>query len=321
MYQSSTTPYQTKSAVLFVIFNRPDTTNRVFERIRAARPARLYVAADAPRPNNAADELLCKQTRAVIDRIDWVCELKTLFNETNRGCRQGVSAAVTWFFDNEEDGIILEDDCLPSNSFFKFCDNLLEKYRDDTRIRHITGCNLQLGKKWGEFSYYFSNRVHIWGWASWRRVWNDYDLNLSKYDEPEIRERLQNIYQDPLVVESWLNIFKDVKAGKVNSWAYPLDFINFFNNGLVIIPNENLISNIGFGGDATNTFSTESVYANLPVAEIDEITDPVFILPEKRADLTIINRDFKIEEQRRKQNALKRRVKRWFVSSFNNAAL
>jgi hypothetical protein len=306
---------------LFVIFNRPDTTNRVFEQIRAARPARLYVAADAPRPNNTTDELLCKQTRAIIDRIDWDCELKTLFNEANRGCRQGVSAAVTWFFDNEEDGIILEDDCLPSNSFFKFCDNLLEKYRDDTRIRHITGCNLQLGKKWGEFSYYFSNRVHIWGWASWRRVWNDYDLHLSKYHEPEIRERLQNIYQDPLVVESWLNIFKDVKAGKVNSWAYPLDFINFFNNGLVIIPNENLISNIGFGGDATNTLSTESVYANLPVAEIDEITDPVFILPEKRADLTIINRDFKIEEQRRKQNALKRRIKRWFVSSFNNAAL
>jgi len=321
MYQSTITPYQTKSAVLFVIFNRPDTTNRVFEQIRAARPARLYVAADAPRSNNTTDELLCKQTRAIIDRIDWDCELKTLFNETNRGCRQGVSAAVTWFFDNEEDGIILEDDCLPSNSFFKFCDNLLEKYRDDTRIRHITGCNLQLGKKWGEFSYYFSNRVHIWGWASWRRVWNDYDLHLSKYHEPEIRERLQNIYQDPLVVDSWLNIFKDVKAGKVNSWAYPLDFINFFNNGLVIIPNENLISNIGFGGDATNTLSTESVYANLPVAEIDEITDPVFILPEKRADLTIINRDFKIEEQRRKQNALKRRVKRWFVSSFNNAAL
>ncbi|MCO5946290.1 nucleotide-diphospho-sugar transferase [Mucilaginibacter flavidus] len=307
--------------MLFVIFNRPDTTNRVFEQIRAARPARLYVAADAPRPNNATDELLCKQTRAIIDRIDWDCELKTLFNETNRGCRQGVSAAVTWFFDNEEDGIILEDDCLPSNSFFKFCDNLLEKYRDDTRIRHITGCNLQLGKKWGEYSYYFSNRVHIWGWASRRRVWNDYDLHLSKYDEPEIRERLQNVYQDPLVVESWLNIFKEVKAGKVNSWAYPLDFINFFNNGLVIIPNKNLISNIGFGGDATNTISTESVYANLPVAEIDEITDPVFILPEKRADLTIINRDFNIEQQRRKQNALKRRVKRWFVSSFNNAAM
>lgn len=320
MYQSTITPYQTKSAVLFVIFNRPYTTTRVFEQIRAAKPARLYVAADAPRPDNADDALLCKQTRAIIDRIDWDCELKTLFNETNKGCKSSVSAAVTWFFNNEEEGIILEDDCLPSNSFFKFCDTLLERYRDDTRIRHITGCNLQLGKKWGDFSYYFSNRVHIWGWASWRRVWSEYDLHLSKYQEPEIRERLQNIYQDPLVVESWLNIFKDVKAGRVNSWGYPLDFINFFNNGLVIIPNENLISNIGFGDGATNTVS-ESVYANLPLGEIDEITDPVFILPEKRADLTIINRDFKIEEQRRKQNALKRRVKHWFASSFNNAAL
>jgi len=320
MYQSTITPYQTKSAVLFVIFNRPDTTGRVFEQIRAARPARLYVAADAPRPGNAADNSLCMQTRAIIDNIDWDCELKTLFNEKNKGCKNSVSAAITWFFDNEEEGIILEDDCLPSNSFFKFCDTLLAKYRDDTRIRHITGCNLQLGKKWGDFSYYFSNRTHVWGWASWRRVWNEYDLHLGKYHEPEIRERLQNIYQDPLVVESWLNIFKDVKAGRVNSWGYPLDFINFFNNGLVIIPNENLVSNIGFGNGATNTLA-ESVYANLPVAEIDEITDPVFILPEKRADLAIINRDFNIDERRRKQKALKHRLKRWLVSSFDNAAL
>ncbi|MEO6977012.1 MAG: nucleotide-diphospho-sugar transferase [Mucilaginibacter sp.] len=314
-------PYKTQSAVLFLIFNRPETTAKVFEQIRVAQPARLYVAADAPRAGSNDDVIKCRQARSIIKNVDWQCEVKTLFKEENEGCKSAVSSAITWFFENEEEGIILEDDCLPSNSFFKFCDTLLEKYRDDTRVRHITGCNLQLGKKWGDFTYYFSNRVHIWGWASWRRVWNEYDLHLTKYQEPEIRERLHNIYQDPLVVENWLNIFKDVKAGKVNSWAYPLDFINFFNNGLVIIPNENLISNIGFGGDATNTLCTESVYANLPVAEIDEVTDPIFILPEKRADLAIINRDFKIEEQRRKQNTLKRTVKRWFVASFNNAAL
>lgn len=321
MYQFDATPYRTKSAVLFVIFNRPDTTQQVFEQIRAAKPARLYVAADAPRPGNNNDTLLCEQARSIVNHIDWDCKVKTLFNKENAGCRKGVSAAVTWFFNNEEEGIILEDDCLPANSFFKFCDTLLAKYRDDTRIRHITGCNLQQGKKWGDSSYYFSNRTHVWGWASWKRVWKDYDLNLSKYEDHEIKNRLKNIYEDSLVVESWLNIFKDVKAGKINSWAYPLDFVNFFNNGLVIIPNENLISNIGFGIDATHTISTESVYANIPLAEIDEITDPVFILPEKRADLTIINRDFNIEQRRHKENALRRKVKKWFISIFNQAAL
>jgi hypothetical protein len=314
-------PYQVKSAVLFVIFNRPDTTLKVFEEIRLAKPARLYIASDGPRKDHPEDKLLCSQARSVINNVDWDCELKTFINKKNAGCRDGVSAAITWFFNNEEEGIILEDDCLPANSFFKFCDTLLEKYRNDTRIRHISGCNLQMGKKWGGGTYYFSNRTHIWGWASWKRAWEDYDKNLKKYNNEEIKERLFNIYGDPIVVQSWLEIFNEVKAGKVNSWAYPLDFINFFNNGLVIIPNENLISNIGFNSNGTNTLNADNLYANIPLSEIQEIIDPVFILPEKRADLTIINRDFNIEQRRLKENAFKSKVKKWFVSMFNNAAL
>jgi hypothetical protein len=321
MHLFEKSPYQTKSAVLFLIFNRPDTTRKVFEQIRTAKPARLYVAADAPRPGNDDDILLCKQTRAIVKNIDWDCEVKTHFNKKNAGCRDGVSAAITWFFDNEEEGIILEDDCLPANSFFKFCDTLLEKYRDDTRIRHITGCNLQQGKKWGDCSYYFSNRTHVWGWASWRRVWKDYDINLEKYNNYEIEEKLQNIYPDPLVVECWVNIFNDVKEGKINSWAYPLDFINFFNNGLTIIPNENLISNIGYGSGATNTVNDDHVFSNVHLSEIKEITDPSFIVPEKQADLFIMNAHFNIEEMRRKQNSIPKKVKRWFKSAFRNAAL
>ncbi|MDB5087577.1 MAG: nucleotide-diphospho-sugar transferase [Mucilaginibacter sp.] len=321
MHLFEKSPYQTKSAVLFLIFNRPDTTQKVFEKIRIAKPPRLYVAADAPRPGVADDVALCKQTRAIVKNIDWKCEVKTLFNKTNAGCRDGVSAAITWFFDNEEEGIILEDDCLPANSFFKFCDTLLEKYRDDTRIRHIAGCNLQQGKKWGDSSYYFSNRTHVWGWASWKRVWKDYDKSLEKYSNEEIKERLENIYEDHLVVESWVNIFNEVRDGKINSWAYPLDFINFFNNGLVVIPNENLISNIGFGENATNTIHSDNIYANIPLSEIEEITDPVFILPEKQADLVIFDRDFNIKARRRKENAIGEKVKNWFKSAFRNAAL
>lgn len=309
-------PYQTKSAVLFVIFNRPDTTARIFEQIRIAKPARLYIAADGPRPEKAGDAELCAQAKEVVSDIDWDCEVKTLFRAENRGCRDGVSAAINWFFSQEEEGIILEDDCLPANSFFSFCDTLLDKYRDDTRIRHITGCNLQHGKKWGNASYYFSNRTHVWGWASWKRVWDEYDINLTKYDSNEVAGKLANIYNDPMVVDSWANIFKESKAGKINSWAYPLDFLNFFSNGLVIIPNENLISNIGFMPGATNTPDADDVFANIPLSEITEITHPVFFVPEKQADLHIINLHFKIDEKRRKHNSPRRRIKRWFKSAF-----
>jgi hypothetical protein len=313
-------PYQTKSAVLFVIFNRPDTTQRVFDRIKAARPGRLYIAADAPRRDFPDDKSLCAQARAIVNAIDWDCELKTLFKEENVGCREGVSSAVTWFFSHEDEGIILEDDCLPAISFFKFCDTLLEKYRYDTRIRHITGCNLQRGKKWGNDTYYFSNMTHVWGWASWKRVWNDYDKNLDKYNKDEIKKQLGNIFEDPLVVESWENIFERVKAGEINAWGYQLDFANFFNNGLTIIPNENLISNIGFGPNATHTLDENSIYANIPVTEIDEITDPVFILPEKQADRFVLDHDFNIAEKRRKENLLRRRIKKWARLAFKQAA-
>ena len=311
--------YHTKSAVLFVIFNRPDTTVKVFEQIKLAKPSRLYIAADAPRPDVPEDVLLCEQARSIVNDIDWECEVSTLFNTENAGCKKGVSSAVTWFFSHEEEGIILEDDCLPANSFFKFCDTLLDRYRGDSRIRHITGCNLQHGKKWGNSTYYFSNMTYVWGWASWKRVWDDYQ-NLANYNDEEVKEQLANIFDEPLLVESWTNIFERVKAGKVNAWGYQLDFVNFFNNGLTIVPNENLISNIGFGPGATHTIDENSIDANVPVVEIDEIIDPVFILPEKQADMLVLNRGFDIEERKRKQNLLRKRVKRWFKQALRTAA-
>ena len=229
--------YQTKSAILFVIFNRPETTKRVFEAIRCAQPKLLYVAADGPQPDQPDDIVLCRQTREAVAAIDWDCKLKTLFRDENAGCKYGVSAAIDWFFEQEEEGIILEDDCLPANSFFKFCDVMLEKYRYDDRVWHIAGCNLQFGQQWGSASYYFSNRCHVWGWASWKRVWSAYDIELSRYDESCVYPAMHNIYRDEHVAAAWTNIFKEVKTGKVNSWAYPLDFTIFFNNRLVIIPN------------------------------------------------------------------------------------
>jgi hypothetical protein len=304
--------YQTTSAVLFIIFNRPDTTAKVFEQIKTARPGKLYIAADGPRSDKQGEAELCAQTRHIANQIDWDCQLQTLYRDNNLGCKEAVSSAITWFFNNEEEGIILEDDCLPANSFFKFCDTLLDKYRFDTRIRHIGGCNLQQGKVWGNASYYFSNWTHVWGWASWRRVWNDYDKELTRYDKTEVRDKLSNIFTDPLIIDSWQNIFNDVKDGKIDTWDYQLAFTNFFNNSLSVIPNNNLISNIGFGQNATHSGNEDSLFANVPLAEIDTLTHPLYILPEKQADLFTLNYFFNVDERRRKQNSFKKRVKRWF---------
>jgi hypothetical protein len=179
---------------------------------------------------------------------------------------------------------------------------------------------MQQGKKWGTASYYFSNRTHVWGWASWKRAWKDYDVDLNKYDAAEVKTKFLNIYNDPLVAESWANVFMGMKTGQINSWAYPLDFVNFFNNGLVIIPNENLISNIGFGSNATNVTVQKSIFDHIPLAEIDEITHPIFILPEKQADLFIIDHNFDIEKKRRKQNSLKYKLKKWWRAAAGNRA-
>ena len=304
--------YVVKSPVLFLIFNRPDTTLKVFNEIRIAQPSKLYIAADGPRKDRLNESSLCEQTRAILGKIDWDCEIKTLFRKNNLGCKEAISSAITWFFDNEEEGIILEDDCLPSKSFFYYCDTLLEKYRLDTRIRHIAGSKLHIDKTWGSASTYFTNQTHVWGWASWRRVWKDYDKNLSNYQENEVRHQLGNIFSDPFVVDSWVNIFKELKAGKIDTWDYQLAFLNYFNNSLSINPNVNLISNIGFGESATHTFEPNHIYSNIPIGEITDITYPKYTLPEKDADYALFQHDFNLVERWKKHNKLKYQVKRWF---------
>lgn len=303
--------YVTKSPVLFLIFNRPDTTLQVFNQIRAAQPPRLYIAADGPRAGKAGEERLCTETRGIIQQIDWPCEVKTLFRADNLGCKHAVSTGIDWFFENEEEGIILEDDCLPAPSFFSYCDELLEKYRFDTRIRHIAGCNLQFGTKWGNTSYYFANQTHVWGWASWRRVWKDYDNELSLYDIKEAALRLDQLFDDPFVAQEWKDILKRLKEGLIDTWDYQLALINFFNNGLSINPNVNLISNIGFRADGTHTTEQNSPYANLPLENLDALTHPLYFLPEKKADYAVFERDFNLQERWEKHNLLRRRFKRW----------
>jgi len=316
-FDNKTSTYKVKSPVLLLIFNRPDTTLKVLNQLKKVQPARLYVAADGPRINNASDKTLCKEARDAISLIDWDCTVTKLFTEENKGCKVAVSSALDWFFQHEEEGIILEDDCLPSISFFYFCDTLLDKYRFDSRIHNITGTNLQRGKKWGNASYYFSQYSNIWGWASWRRVWNKYDVSLKNYNDEEAAFQLRNLFNDRFLVEEWLRIFKDLKAGKIDTWDYQFNFITFFENALCITPNVNLISNIGFREDATHTHDTASHNANIPVEELNEIIHPVYFIPEKEADYAFIKREFNLEEKWRRYNKKTKRFKRWVKTLFS----
>lgn len=303
--------YQTTSPVLLLIFNRPDTTKLVFEQIRNAKPPRLYIAADGPRTNRNEEQLLCRQAIEVVNNIDWPCNINTLYRDSNLGCKEAVSSAITWFFNQEEEGIILEDDCLPSKSFFSYCDTLLERYRFDTRIRHIAGCNLHYGTTWGDACIFFSNRTEVWGWASWRRVWKDYDKNLSSHTEEEMRISFSRIFSDPFIVDGWVNAFNGVKRGEIDTWDYQLAILNYLNNGLSVCPNVSLITNIGFRNDATHSINPHDRAANILLGEINEITYPKDMVPQTDADHSIFEHDFKLAERWKKYNHPKRRFKRW----------
>jgi len=274
-----------KSAILFLIFNRPDSTRRVFEAIRKYKPSKLYIAADGPRSGITEDQEKCNAARQLVDQVDWACDVKKLFRDHNLGCKIAVSSAITWFFEQEEEGIILEDDCLPGESFFYFCHTLLEKYRHDQRVMHIAGSNLQFGHHRGDASYYFSSIASVWGWAGWKRVWAKYDPDMLLFEEFEREQLMQFVFPDQHIVKWGLDSTRAVFENKINTWDYQLTFSIMINNGLCITPNKNLVSNIGFNADGHLTKNPDDVHANIPIAEIGEIRHPKFFIPNREADL------------------------------------
>ena len=269
--------------ILFLIFNRFDTTKVVFEAIRRVRPLKLYVAADGHRENKEGEKEACELTRGIIDSIDWKCEVKKLYREKNLGCKMAISSACDWFFENEEEGIILEDDCLPDPSFFTFCEHMLEYYRNQDRIMHIAGINFQFGRKRGTGSYYFSRNSHVWGWASWRRAWKFYDVSMKSFPEFKKRKKLNgfiNLWWERSFI---LNKFEKTYNGEIDTWDYQWNFAIWNQNGLAIIPNQNLISNIGFDKKATHT-TYNSKFAKISTSSINEITHPPKIEINVEAD-------------------------------------
>jgi hypothetical protein len=305
MTSTFTPPAPLQTAVLFLVFNRPDTTAQVFEAIRKAKPPRLYVAADGPRANRDGEAERVARVREIATAVDWPCEVKTLFREENLGCKYAVSGGITWFFEHEEQGIILEDDCLPHPDFFGFCETLLEHYASDERVAVVTGNNFQNGRKRGDASYYFSKYNHCWGWASWRRAWQQYQGDLPFWPEWSQSADWHEKTPDPVERHYWNKIFKRVRAGQLDSWACPWTASVWFHGGLTATPNVNLVSNIGFGPDSTHTANSNDTNANRKTIPLGGIIHPSDVKRDKPADLFTFDHHYGGRKQRFPLNVLR----------------
>jgi hypothetical protein len=287
--------------ILLLAFRRKDTTKQVINSIRQVKPKRMFVACDGPREHKPGEEEECRSVRELIDReIDWPCEVQRLYREKNLGCREGVSTALDWFFDQVEAGIILEDDIVPDLSFFAYCSELLVRYQDDERLMAITGNNLTHQKPRTGASYCFSRYNHCWGWASWRRAWQHYDHEM--IDWPSFRKQgwLQDIGgSDKGFVKYWQSCFDSVYQRKIDSWDYIWTFSCWRQGGLTALPEANLCRNIGFDNRATHTQSGTS-----PADRFGPL-----MLPLRHTE--VILRDTKIDAEIHRQlfsPSLKRRI-------------
>ena len=247
-----------ETPVALFIFNRPDTTRRVFQAIAQVQPAKLLLIADGPRAKNPSDATACPEVRDIVSRVDWPCEVFTNFAESNLGCQERMISGLNWVFSLVEEAIILEDDCLPDLSFFPFCRELLERYRGDSRIAYISGVNLVGEHLNTRDSYYFSEIGGIWGWATWRSEWQRYDRHLDDWPEIKTRKLLSEIFDQPKVVAYWTAIFDEMyKRIGPNTWDYQWLYTGLKNNSLVAVSGVNLIANIGFGEGATHTVAAD----------------------------------------------------------------
>jgi hypothetical protein len=263
--------------ILFLIFNRPDTTARVFEAIQLARPARLYLAADGARKDRVSEQEVVNEVRRIVMQVNWPCQVFKLYRDSNLGCKRAVSSAIDWFFEHEEEGVILEDDCLPHIDFFLYCAQLLERYRDDERIGFIAGtalCDLRAsGLTWGAEDYVFTRYPSVWGWATWRRVWKDYDVSISGW--PERRRDITALTHNSRLTCINTALFDRVFAGGIDTWDYQVSYMLWTTSRLAIVPRVNLIENIGFGPQATHTTNSNNPLAIMAKMHAERLTYPL----------------------------------------------
>ena len=290
--------------ILFLIFNRPDTTARVFEKIKEVKPRQLFVAADGPRAGREGEKENCQEVRdLVLKNIDWPCEVKTLFREQNLGCGKAVSGGISWFFEHVDEGIILEDDTLPSKSFFDFCRVLLDRYRDDHRVKMIGGSNYSNRLIPCNSTYYFTAFPHIWGWATWKRTWQEYDFTLNNIRNDEVPYLLEKYFTRKEVIDSWINNYDMVKDGKTFPWDFQLGFSILKKGGINIVSAKNIVTNIGFGADATHTTSTGDELSNALLTELNGMIHPENIEIDKEQDRYT---EMKVAESLRRKTKLEK---------------
>lgn len=278
--------YSAPPPVLLLIFNRPDTTKKVIDALRQTKPTHLFVAADGPRPTRPDEKVKTETARKIATTIDWPCEVKTLFRTENMGCRLAVSSAIDWFFEHVEEGIILEDDCVPDPSYFPFAQELLARYRNDKRVMVVAASHFHGEAHKPPHSYFFSRYNHCWGWASWRRAWQMYDREMSLWPALCKSNWLLGIGNgNRLFQRYWTEIFDRAYAGDVDSWAYRWTFSCWTQNGLTILPSRNLVTNIGFDIDATHTNGCDNFELHSKLESIDfPLTHPPCMVQDIAAD-------------------------------------
>jgi hypothetical protein len=279
--------YQLNTPIALIIFNRPDSTAKVFEAIRRARPPVLFVAADGCRSGHQEDIEQCRATRAIIEQVDWKCEVLTHYSDINLGVKNRPVSAFNWVFEQVEEAILLEDDCLPHPSFFQYCEELLQEYRHDPRIMTISGDNTPLGYRRNRLlnsSYYFSIYPRTWGWATWRRAWKLNDIEMQHWLQVRRENWLADILSNDAAVKCWEKSFEQVYRG-LQSWDQQWVLSCWLNHGLSIIPHENLITNLGFTENATNTTGVGDRRANVPgQAMAFPLQHPPFMIADQAAD-------------------------------------
>ena len=293
--------------ILLIVWRRPKETIKVIDSIRKIKPNKLFISCDGPRLGNQEEELKVKRTQEVCkESINWDCEVKWQISETNLGCKIGVTRAINWFFNNVKEGIILEDDIVAHPDFFAFCENLLEKYRMDKRVWCISGSNNQDNIPRGESSYYFGKIPLIWGWATWRNRWDEYDIDMKYWPHIKSSNMLSNIFEDQAEKEYWINIWDNFyKNGKPDTWDYSWVLTCLINNGLIAIPNKNLINNIGFNCDATHT-TWEKQSTSIMKSIGDKIIHPKILVCNKKAEKYQFNFYFGGYSTRLKNNLIMR---------------
>jgi hypothetical protein len=306
-----------KTPVLLILFNRLDTTRQVFQSIREYSPVKLYIAADGPRREKEAEKVACARVREwVLSHINWNCDVKTLFRSDNLGCGKGPASAISWFFTHEEEGIILEDDCVPNRDFFQFSELLLNHYRNNNRISIISGSNFDINKRFSRpESYFYSVFPYTWGWATWKRNWDEYDYHISQWKNIKQMDLLHFIFKEKKYWMVWKHMFDNLNQQEAKDiWDYQFFFHCFIRQQLSIVPSENLISNIGIGEMATHTTSTGKL-SNL---KLEQMTFPLVHTTEliRNIDYDIFLQEinFGIIEQ----VSLYRKMKRYIKDQLRN---